>query len=234
MHVDATTLADFYESPMGQVARRHILRRVRQLWPTLENRRLLGYGFAVPYLRPFIGEAERVIAVMPAQTGVVAWPAVRQLVAMADEDALPFPDAFFDCLLVVHGLEGTDAMKRHLRELWRVLAPEGRLLLIVPNRTSLWAQVERSPFAHGRPFSRSQLDKLLRDALFEPARWDISLLQPPFKGRRLVGTGNSWDRIGRRMWPAFAGVHIVEAHKTVFGAMPIGRAVQSETGYATA
>jgi hypothetical protein len=36
------------------------------------------------------------------------------------------------------------------------------------------------------------------------------------------------------MWPALAGVHLVEAQKTVFGAMPIGRAVQTETGYATA
>jgi SAM-dependent methyltransferase len=128
MQFDAPALADFYESPMGQVARRHILRRIRLIWPTLANRRVLGYGFAVPYLRSFIGEAERVVAVMPAHQGAVAWPAVRQLVTLADEDALPFPDAFFDCLLVVHGLETTDAMKHFLRQLWRVLAPEGKLL----------------------------------------------------------------------------------------------------------
>jgi SAM-dependent methyltransferase len=235
MHVlDATALADFYESPMGQVARRHILRRVRLMWPSIANRRVLGYGFAVPYLRSFIGEAERVVAAMPAQMGVVAWPAVRQLVTLVDEDALPFPDAFFDCLLVVHGLEGTDAMKRHLRELWRVLAPEGKLLLVAPNRTSLWAQVERSPFAHGRPYSRSQLDRLLRGAMFEPQKWDISLLQPPLKSRRLIRTGTGWDRMGRAMWSALAGVHIVEAQKTVFGAVPIGRARERETTYAPA
>jgi SAM-dependent methyltransferase len=234
MQFDAAALADFYESPMGQVARRHILRRIRQFWPTLANRRVLGYGFAVPYLRSFIGEAERVVAVMPAQQGVVAWPAVRQLVALTDEDALPFPDAFFDCLLVVHGLENTDSMKHFLRQLWRVLAPEGKLLLVVPNRTSLWAQVERSPFAHGRPFTRSQLDRLLRDAMFEPLSWDISLLQPPLKSRRLIRTGTGWDRFGRNMWPALAGVHIVEAQKTVFGAVPIGRLQKSETNYAPA
>jgi SAM-dependent methyltransferase len=213
---------------MGQVARRHILRRIRLIWPSLANRRVLGYGFAVPYLRSFIGEAERVIAVMPAQMGVVAWPAVRQLATLVDEDALPFPDAFFDCLLVVHGLEGTDALKRHLRELWRVLAPEGKLLLVAPNRLSLWAQVERSPFAHGRPYTKSQLDRLLRDAMFEPLKWDISLLQPPLKSRRLTGTGVSWDRVGRVLWPALAGVHIVEAQKTVFGAIPIDRARKQE------
>lgn len=234
MHFDAPTLADFYESPMGQVARRHILRRVRLMWPSLTNRRVLGYGFAVPYLRSFVGEAERVVALMPAQMGVVAWPAVRQLVALTEEDRLPFPDAFFDCLLVVHGLEATDAMKHHLRELWRVLAPEGKLLLVAPNRTSLWAQVERSPFAHGRPFNRSQLDRLLRDAMFEPQKWDISLLQPPLKGRRIIGTGVGWDSVGRALWPALAGVHIVEAQKSVFGALPVGKVRQAETAYAQA
>ncbi|HEY1709479.1 MAG TPA: methyltransferase domain-containing protein [Rhizomicrobium sp.] len=234
MDFDAPTLADFYESPMGQVARRLILRRVRLLWPTLANRRVLGYGFAVPYLRSFIGEAERVVAAMPAQIGVVAWPAVRQLVTLAEEDALPFPDAFFDCLLVVHGLEGADAMKHHLRELWRVMAPEGKLIVVAPNRTSLWAQVERSPFAHGRPFTRSQLDRLLRDAMFEPERWDISLLQPPLKSRRLIRTGTGWDRVGRALWPALAGAHIVEAQKTVFGAVPVGKLRQSKTKYAPA
>jgi SAM-dependent methyltransferase len=234
MQFDAPSLADFYESPMGQVARRHILRRIRLLWPTLANRRVLGYGFAVPYLRSFIGEAERVIAVMPAQQGVVAWPAVRQLVAQVDEDALPFPDAFFDCLLVVHGLEMSDATKHFLRQLWRVLAPEGKLLLVVPNRTSLWAQVERSPFGHGRPFTKSQLDRLLREAMFEPQSWDVSLLQPPLKSRRLIRTGAGWDRFGRNMWPALAGVHIVEAQKTVYGAVPIGRLRKSETTYAPA
>jgi SAM-dependent methyltransferase len=234
MHVDAPSLADFYESPMGQVARRHILRRVRLMWPTLANRRVLGYGFAVPYLRSFIGEAERVIAVMPAPMGVVAWPAVRPLVTLSDDDALPFPDSFFDCLIVVHGLEATDTMKHLMRQLWRVLAPEGKLLVVAPNRTSLWAQVERSPFAHGRPFTKSQLERLLRDAMFEPQRWDISLLQPPLKSRRLVGTGQSWDSIGRKVWPRLAGVHIVEAQKTVFGTMPVGRLRKSEAHYATA
>jgi SAM-dependent methyltransferase len=234
MQFDAPSLADFYESSMGQVARRHILRRIRHVWPSLTNRRVLGYGFAVPYLRSFVGEAERVVAIMPAQQGVVAWPAVRQLVAQVDEDALPFADAFFDCLLVVHGLEQSDATRHFLRQLWRVLAPEGRLLLVVPNRTSLWAQVERSPFAHGRPFSRNQLDRLLRDALFEPLSWDISLLQPPLRSRRLIRTGAGWDRFGRRMWPALAGVHIVEAQKTVYGAVPLGRVRETETTYAPA
>jgi SAM-dependent methyltransferase len=180
----------------------------------------LGYGFAVPYLRPYLADAERVVALMPAQQGVVAWPSGRPLTVLGDEDALPFPDAFFHRVLVVHGLEGADATRPLLRQLWRVLAPEGRLLLVVPNRASLWAQLERSPFAVGRPFSRGELDRLLRGALFEPLRWDRALYLPPLRGRRLVRTGNAWERILRRLMPGLSGVHLVEAGKSLYGATP--------------
>ena len=53
MQLDARELDEFYETPMGQVARRMILRRLRLLWPPTERCRVLGYGFATPYLRSF-------------------------------------------------------------------------------------------------------------------------------------------------------------------------------------
>ena len=221
MQLDASDLADFYEAPIGQLARRMISRQVRVLWPSAKGSCVLGYGFAVPYLRPYLADAERVVAVMPAQQGVLAWPQERSLTVLSDEDALPFPDAFFDRILVIHGLEGADATRPMLRQLWRVLAPEGRLLLIVPNRASLWAQLERSPFALGRPFSRGELDRLLRSSLFEPLRWDRALYLPPLRGRRLVRTGNAWERILRRLLPGLSGVHLVEAGKSFYGATPV-------------
>jgi SAM-dependent methyltransferase len=221
MQLDASDLADFYEAPLGLLTRRIIARQLRLMWPSTKGSCILGYGFAVPYLRAFQGEAERVVALMPAQQGVVAWPSVRPLSALADEAALPFPDAFFDRILVVHGLEGADATRPLLRQLWRVLAPEGRLLLVAPNRASLWAQLERSPFGVGRPFSRGELDRLLRGALFEPLTWNRALYVPPFRGRRLVRTGVGWERLLRRLLPGLAGVHLVEAGKTFYGAVPL-------------
>jgi hypothetical protein len=47
-----------------------------------------------------------------------------------------------------------------LREVWRVLAPNGRLLAVVPNRRGLWARIDTTPFGHGRPFSRGQVTHL--------------------------------------------------------------------------
>jgi SAM-dependent methyltransferase len=220
MLFDATGLASFYEEPLGQVTRRLILRRVRLAWPDLRGLRVLGYGFAVPYLRPILSEAALAVGFMPAQQGVVAWPAQLPLVVAGDEDALPFPDAMFDRIVMIHGLETAESTRPVLRQLWRVLAPAGRLLVVVPNRTSLWAQVERSPFAHGTPFTRSQLDRLMRQSLFVPERWDTALLLPPLRSRRLIRNGVGWERFGRRVWPGFAGVHLVDASKSLYAMVP--------------
>lgn len=218
MQTDARDLAAFYETPAGQIARRHIMRQLRAMWPDLAGQRVLGYGFAVPYLKAFLGKSERVVALMPAQQGVVIWPDGKVLSALGEEDALPFGDALFDRIVMVHALEVADGTRTLMRQIWRVLAPGGRLVIVAPNRNSLWAQVESSPFAQGRPFTRSQLARVLADAMFVPERWDSALLFPPLKSRRLVHSGTGWERIGRRLWPRLAGVHLVEASKTLYGA----------------
>jgi SAM-dependent methyltransferase len=105
-----------------------------------------------------------------------------------------------------------------LRQLWRVLAPEGRILIVAPNRTSLWAQVDISPFGHGRPFSRRELDWVLRDVLFEPGHWERALYAPPVRSRALVGSGAGWERIGARFLRRTGGVHLVEATKSLYAA----------------
>ena len=228
MQLDARELDEFYESAMGQVARRMILRRLRLLWPQTERCRVLGYGFAVPYLRSFHSESERVAALMPAQQGVIGWPDQKSLTVLGEEDALPFPDAMFDRILVIHGLEGADAVRPVMRQLWRVLAPEGRMVIVAPNRTSLWSQIERSPFAHGRPFHRGELDRLLRASMFEPVRWDSALYGPPLNGRRIVRTGSGWEKIGRNLWPALGGVHLVEATKSIYAPVPVLKKKKTE------
>ncbi len=224
MALDVRTLEEFYDGRIGQVARRLIFRRIRDHWPDLTGQRVLGFGYAAPYLRPLVGEAERTIAAVPETLGRAPWgPGGRSLTVLVDEVALPFPDAFFDCLVVVHGLEAAEAQRPFLRELWRVLTPAGRLMIVAPNRTSLWAQLETSPFAHGQPYSRGQLERLLEQALFRPERWDSALFMPPFGWRRTLRTGNAWERVGHRAWPRLAGVHIVEATKSLYAPLPRGK-----------
>jgi len=215
--MDGRGLSEFYDTAMGQRTRRLILRRLRDIWPNLKGRRVLGYGFARPYLRAFLPDAERCIAAVPASLGAtIAWPKEKCLTTLIEEDALPFPDAFFDSALVVHGLEEAEGLRPLLRQLWRVLAPEGRVLIVAPNRASLWAQLERSPFARGRPFSRSELDQLLRGAMFVPEQWSQALYAPPIASRALTGSGFGWERFGGRFFQALGGVHIAEASKSLY------------------
>lgn len=232
MNHDSAGLLEFYASPIGQVARRVIQRRLRDLWPDTQGSRVLGYGFAVPYLRSLAADAEFAVALVPEQLGL--WPIDSCPSVVAQEDALPFADAMFDRVLVIHGLESAESLRPLLRQLWRVLAPSGKLLLVAPNRTSLWAQVERSPFAHGRPFNRAQLGSLLRDTLYVAERWECALLMPPLKSRRLLGRGVSWEKIGRRIWPALAGVHIVEATKSMYALAPPLKVKQEQRVFASA
>ena len=116
---------------------------------------------------------------------------------------LPLPDASVDQLLCVHCLEVAERAGPLLREMWRVLAPEGRLLLIVPNRRGLWARFDTTPFGHGRPYSRGQLERLLTDALFTPLEWTSALYMPPLDRQWLVRWATAFERIGARLWPGF-------------------------------
>ncbi len=221
---DADAIAAFYAGRVGEMARRAIQARLRGFWPRLEGYRLLGFGYTAPWLAGF--GAERAIAAGTAAMGAPCWPPGACTSLQCEEDALPFADSLFDRVLIVHGLERAEALRPLLRQLWRVMAPEARLLVVAPNRASLWAQVESTPFGQGRPFSRRELDRLLREALFEPRGWSHALYAPPLGTRLLARDGRGWERAGTLLFPALGGVHVVEAAKSVYGltALPVEEA----------
>ena len=108
--------------------------------------------------------------------------------------------------------------------MWRVLAGNGRLIVIAPNRASLWAQFETTPFGHGTPFSRAQLQRLLTDSMFTPLNFTNCLYFPPFATRQLLRDGARWEAVGARLWPRFSGVLVAEATKQVYALAPDGGA----------
>ena len=151
---------------------------------------MLGIGYATPYLGLFREEAERCLAFMPAGQGVVKWPTARPaLSALVDENELPLPDSAVDRILLVHALEMTHDPAALLREVWRVLASGGRLLAVVPNRRGVWARMDTTPFGHGRPYSRSQINQLLRETWFTPTGWSEALYVPPVDARLVPALG---------------------------------------------
>src|SRR5207237_906621 len=88
MPADVVDLRDFYRSALGQVARRMIRRAIQRVWPDLHGMRLIGLGYATPFLSALAGETERTGAMMPASLGVVRWrPAGRILGRLGDQGA---------------------------------------------------------------------------------------------------------------------------------------------------
>ena len=217
MASDVVDLRDFYRSVLGQVARRMIRRAIQRVWPDLHGMRLLGIGYATPFLSALSGETERTIAVMPATLGVLRWPPEgRNLVTLAEEGELPFADYSIDRVVLVHAIETSDEVRAMLKEIWRVLAGGGRVLVVAPNRRGIWARLDRTPFGSGRPYTMSQLSQLLRDEQFTPIGSDAALFVPPATSRMMLRSAAAWERIGKRWFPTFAGVLMVEATKQIY------------------
>ncbi|MEP3045410.1 MAG: class I SAM-dependent methyltransferase [Roseibium sp.] len=221
MYLDVVHLRAFYDLPLGRLLRGLIGSPIRTMWPDLKGQSLLGIGYAGPFMRPYIGNVERAIAAMPAPQGAVHWPRERENAsALIEDGALPFQDLSFDRIMLIHALDHCADPTTLLKEAWRVLSPGGRLIVVVPNRRGLWAQSELSPFGYGRPYSRRQVKELLRNCQFNIMNESNALFMPPSKKRTILKAAKTWEGIGKRFWPTFGGLLLIEAEKAVFGSVP--------------
>jgi SAM-dependent methyltransferase len=218
MRPGVADLRDFYGTGLGQIARRYVGRRIREAWPDLRNLAVLGLGYATPYLRPFLEEAAQVVAVMPSSQGVHRWPRNydelnRALLSI--ESTVPVPDQSMHRALLVHALENSESVRPMLREVWRVLSAEGRVLLVVPNRLGLWSRLERTPFGHGHPFSPPQITRLLSENLFTPLGVRSCLFTPPLRSRFMLRSSPAFENLGSR-GIGIGGVLVAEASKQMY------------------
>ncbi len=236
MWVDIVDLHRFYASGLGEVAGECIRRHIRQIWPDVRGLSLLSLGYAEPYLNQFSGEAECLLAGMPAGQGAFCRSATECARAvgaafLTDEANLPLPDRSIDRLLLIHCLEASEQTNAMLREVWRVLTDGGRLLAVVPNRRSLWAQIERTPFANGSPYSQGQLQRLLHENMFTLERMASTLFFPPFGQGSLLKTSAILDTPGSRWLPGLGGVLLADATKQIYGATPVGAGSSRRRSY---
>ena len=229
MDLDVVDLDHFYRrTPLGRAAADMLARRVSCLWPEIRGEALAGFGFALPVLERIGRHAARTLALMPGRIGVRRWPEAEKgasrdggapgnRAVLVAEEAWPLGDSFLDRLVIMHGLEIADDPVALLHEAWRVLAPGGRALVIVPNRAGFWARAETTPFGHGRPYSSGQIERLLRQCRFMPTSHASALYMPPSARRFWLRVAPLWERIGQRLPMVTAGgALIVEAEKQVY------------------
>lgn len=217
MYLDVLDLRNFYyRTRLGRAAQRAIRDQVKHLWPSAAGQTVVGFGFAVPLLRPFLEDATRVIGLMPGPQGVMHWPAGQpNLSVLCEETLWPLQTGQADKLVLLHGLETSENPSRLLEECHRVLAPGGRALFIVPNRGGLWARRDRTPFGFGRPYSLGQLEAQMERHGFAAERHVAALFQPPSDRRFWLRTGAFWERTGRRVSRFAGGVIMLEVVKQV-------------------
>jgi len=218
MSHEVHALPAFYASPPGEAASRVLATALAEFWPLLPGMAVAAVGWGAPYLPLWRGQAARCLSLVPEPLADGAIPPA----AVMPEASLPLPDLSLDRILLIHALEHVERPDALLRECWRVLRDDGRLLVVVPNRLGWWSLTDHTPFGQGRPYSRGQITRLLRSRLFAVERSAPALFVPPFSSRwALAGTG-LWEAAGHRAFGRFGGVIIAEARKDVFGAVPTG------------
>ena len=228
MWADVIHMNEFYHSRLGQVTCRTLRSKIRDIWSNTNGQDILGVGYATPFLKQFNNEANRVIAVMPAHMGVTSWPRSTannkksNKAALSYEGSLPFADNSIDKLLLVHSIENSENLRQLMREAWRVLSANGKIIIIVPSRQGIWARWDITPFGGGRPYSLNQLRRLMRDTQFEPGKYEYALYMPPFKSDYWIHIAPIWEKIGQKWFAPLGGVLLLEASKQVYA--PIGKA----------
>ncbi|HBQ36771.1 MAG TPA: hypothetical protein DD729_08055 [Rhodobacteraceae bacterium] len=218
MHLDVLDMkAFYYRSMLGRVAQNAVRGRLLELWPEARGQTVVGFGFAVPLLRPYLPQARRVTGLMPGPQGVMSWPAGQVNVSVLCEETLwPIDTGSVDKLVVMHGLETSEHAWDLLQECYRVLGPGGSAVFVVPNRVGLWARSDKTPFGYGRPYSLHQLEAQLKSHGLIPERHRSALYSPPSAKRFWLRTAGMFESIGQRLPMITAGgVLMVEVSKQI-------------------
>ena len=226
MFENSSDLHDYYRTRQGRHVAMRLRRMVGDFWSRSPNACNVAIGYPPPVLRT--EDRPPVLSFTPMRLGPRPWPPKAPgRSVLVNGRSLPLQNVQLDRLLLVHALEFDPSPSRLLEECWRVLDGAGRLMVMVPNRNGLWARAEKTPFGHGRPYSRGQLRKLLADHGFNPVRAQTALFMPPAALGLFLRFGPQIERIGSNWSPGIGGVLLVEAEKNLYA--PAGKTSRVKT-----
>lgn len=160
---------------------------------------------------------------IPMRVRCAALPSDAQSGVLAEPEFLPFGANSVDLLLLPHVLEFSELPHQVLREVERVLVPEGRVIISGFNPVSLWGArrlvQRRSPQYpwQGQYLSMRRIRDWLKLLGFEPHAGRFGCYAPPLTQAKWLGRCQFMDRVGQRWWPVCGGVYLLHAVKRVHG-----------------
>ncbi|HZE90211.1 MAG TPA: methyltransferase domain-containing protein [Rhizobacter sp.] len=177
--------------------------------------------------------------------------ALRAVSLQCDFDALPFDSQSLDLIVLPHALELARDPHLALREVERVLMPEGQVVILGLNPASLWAMrqsmgrlrrriglgADRSLFLprEGDFIGYRRLRDWLRLLSFEVEAGQFGCYRPPLASQTWLSRFEWMEKTGDRWWPVFGAVYMLVAVKRVRGMRLVGLARdQRLAGKATA
>lgn len=142
----------------------------------------------------------------------------------AEPEFLPFDRESVDLLVLPHILETSSNPHQVLREVDRILMPEGRVVISGFNPWSMWGMRQRVPFIKpwlpvnvGHQVSLSRLKDWLKLLSFEIDLGHFGCYVPPCRTEKWLSRTAFFESAGDRWWPACGAVYVVSAVKRVHG-----------------
>jgi len=160
----------------------------------------------------------------------------RPVVVVHDFTELPFATQSLDLVVLPHVLEFAVEPHQVLREVERVLIPEGQVIICGFNPVSTWGlrqtagRVTGSHFLplHGEFISVPRLKDWLKLLNMEINRGHFGCYAPPFSNEKWLDRFAFLEKAGNRWWPYLGALYIVQAIKRVKGMRLIGPAWQKQ------
>lgn len=206
-------LCDFYKTPLGEVVQVYINDIVQKFIPeNTKNQFILGLGYVTPYLDQSLTEKNTLLSFTFDQMGGIIWPnAEHSHTAIVHENHLPIANKSVDRLIIVHGLECCQNTEQLLKEVNRIIAPDGEILIIFPNKTGVWSHTATTPFAHGAHYTMSQLSNILLKQGFNIEAEERLLYFPPIQSLYTQSFFAPVEMMGSYFLPYFSGLNAITA-----------------------
>src|SRR3990167_7897143 len=213
-------LREWFDSPLGRTLQVQEAQHLRAVLPNL-------YGTVAAQLGQ-IGQLDLMDACIPPTRILLDHHAGPDgCVVRGQPEALPLDTKSADVLILPHTLDFCDDPHQVLREVSRVLRPEGHVVILGFNPMSLWGfrrLIARRPRVApwcGKFFHLSRIKDWLALLDFETTHGTMLYYRPPLRNEGFMQRLHFLDKMGDRWWPMMAGIYLVVAKKRVVGVTPL-------------